>query len=72
MRWLGNIFLVVGLVSLVAGLGVRFLYPTLAETITASAFLRMTDTCVLFAILFHLKHFIDDRAQASGPQPPEE
>ena len=64
MRWLGNIFLVVGLASLVAGLGVRFFYGTFADTITPSAFLRMTDTCVLFAIMFHLKHFIDERAQA--------
>lgn len=67
MRWLGNLFLVVALASLVAALGVRFWYHDLAGYITPDALLRFTDTCVLFAILFHLKHFIDERARPSHP-----
>jgi hypothetical protein len=70
MRWLGNFFLVLGLVSLLVGLVVRFLYPDLRWFISPSAYLRFTDTCVLLAILFHLKHFTERRA---GPaQQPEE
>lgn len=72
MRWLGNIFLVAALASLVGALGVRFVFGTLADTITPAAFLRFTDTCVLFAILFHVKHFIDQRAQAGESEQPEE
>lgn len=72
MRWLGNIFLVAALVSLVGALGVRFLYSTLSETVTPSAFLRFADTCVLFAILFHVKHFVDERAWAASLKQPEE
>jgi len=72
MRWLGNIFLVAALVSLVGALGVRFLYSTLSETVTPSAFLRFADTCVLFAILFHVKHYVDQRAQAGESAQAEE
>ena len=71
MRWLGNIFLVAALVALTAGLCVRFLYPSVTEVISSSAFLRFTDTCVLFAILFHVKHFVDQRAQAPEPEAEE-
>jgi len=72
MRWLGNLFLVAALVSLIAGLGVRFVYGALAELISPSAFLRFADTCVLFAILFHVKHFVDERAWAASLKQPEE
>jgi len=72
MRWLGNIFLVAALVSLVGALGVRFVYPTLSDTVSPSAFLRFTDTCVLFAILFHVKHYVDQRAQTGDVEQTEE
>jgi hypothetical protein len=69
MRWLGNLFLVAALASLLGALGVRFWYRDLSGYVTPDAFLRFTDTCVLFAILFHLKHFVDERAQGAKRQP---
>jgi len=72
MRWLGNIFLVAALASLIVGLGVRFAYPTLAKTVSASGFLRFADTCVLFAILFHVKHYVDEQVRRGEGEHPEE
>jgi hypothetical protein len=62
---------VAALASLIVGLGVRFAYPTLAEEVSPSAFLRFADTCVLFAILFHVKCFVDGQARPGEAQQPE-
>lgn len=62
MKSLANILVAAAVVSLVVGIASRLTLKPLAVGLEASAFLRFTDTCLLFAITLSLLSIVKSKS----------